>query len=87
MLIGLRELQHHHRPHLWEALAYRIWHLTLRYPWLYRLTLRLARLGLRPLAKEGWLSRLPGSAGGWTAVRDFPAPAARPFHERWKELQ
>jgi L-lactate dehydrogenase complex protein LldF len=86
MLIGLRELQHHGRPSRWEALAYRLWQVVLRRPWLYRLALRCARLVLRPLAKDGWLRRLPGPGAGWTAARDFPAPAARSFRERWKEL-
>jgi L-lactate dehydrogenase complex protein LldF len=86
MLIGLRELQDHHKPNRWEKLAYRLWREVLRRPWLYRLTLRLARLVLRPWAKEGWLQRLPGPVAAWTAARDFPAPAVRSFRERWKEL-
>src|SRR5262245_48733487 len=61
MLIGLRELQHHGKPaHRLERLAYRVWQEVLQRPWLYRLGLRLARWALRPLAKDGWLSRLPG---------------------------
>jgi L-lactate dehydrogenase complex protein LldF len=86
MLIGLRELQHHGKPGRWEGLAYRVWQSVLRRPWLYRLALRCARLVLRPFAKEGWLHRLPGAGAGWTSVRDFPAPAARSFRERWKEI-
>jgi L-lactate dehydrogenase complex protein LldF len=92
MLIGLRELGHHaagaRRRHgvPWERLAYRLWVAVLRRPWLYRLALRAARTALRPLARGGWLGRLPGPGAGWTATRDFPAPAARPFRERWKDL-
>jgi L-lactate dehydrogenase complex protein LldF len=86
MLIGLRELQHEQRPSRWEGMAYRLWAAVLRRPWLYRLALRLARLALRPLAPDGWLRRLPGPGAGWTAARDFPAPAARPFRDRWKDL-
>jgi L-lactate dehydrogenase complex protein LldF len=86
MLIGLRELQHHHGQGRWEGLAYRLWAAVLRRPWLYRLAVRLARLVLRPLNKEGWLTKLPGPGAGWTASRDFPAPAARSFRERWKDL-
>ena len=93
MLIGLRELQHHaaagdRRRHgvPWERLAYRLWAAVLRRPWLYRLALRVARLALRPLARDGWLGRLPGPGAGWTGARDFPAPAARSFRERWEEL-
>lgn len=86
MLIGLRELQHHYKPGRLENLAYRLWKGVLARPWLYRLSLRLARIFLRPLARDGWLSKLPGPGGGWTGVRDFPAPAERSFRDRWKEL-
>lgn len=86
MLIGLRELQHHEKPGRWEELAYRLWCEVLRRPGLYRLALRSARLLLRPLARGGWLKRLPGPGDGWTSIRDFPAPATRSFRERWREL-
>jgi L-lactate dehydrogenase complex protein LldF len=86
MLIGLRELQHEEKPNQWEELAYGFWKEVLKRPWLYRLALRLARLALRPLARDGWLSRLPGPGKGWTTVRDFPAPAARSFRDQWAEL-
>jgi L-lactate dehydrogenase complex protein LldF len=86
MLIGLRELQHHGKKNRWEALAYRVWKEILRRPWLYRIAVRSAGLVLRLWARDGWLSRLPGPGGGWTAARDFPAPAARSFRERWKDL-
>jgi L-lactate dehydrogenase complex protein LldF len=87
MLIGLRELQHHAKPNHMERLAYRVWLEVLQRPWLYRLTLRAVRLFLRPQAKGGWLVKLPGAGAGWTSVRDFPAPAARSFRERWKDLR
>jgi L-lactate dehydrogenase complex protein LldF len=87
MLIGLRELQHHHKPSWGENVAYRLWSYVLRKPWLYRMAVRMARLFLRPLATNGWLRRLPGAGHGWTSVRDFPAPAERSFRDRWKELQ
>ncbi len=86
MLVGLRELQQQAKPNRWERLAYRLWKSVLKRPWLYRLALWSARLVLRPLAREGWLNRLPGPGGGWTENRDFPAPAARSFRERWKEI-
>jgi L-lactate dehydrogenase complex protein LldF len=92
MLIGLRELQHHSRPkgstlaRLGERLAYRVSKEVLRRPWLYRLALSAARLALRPLARDGWLRKLPGPGSRWTAARDFPAPAGTSFRQRWKEL-
>ena len=88
MLIGLRELQHQHHHSGWESLAYRLWGAILRRPWLYRLALRSARWTLRRFAKDGWLTHLPGPGANWTKVRDFPAPAAQSFRQRWKsELQ
>ena len=86
MLIGLREMQHHAMPSRFEDLAYRLWAKVLSRPRLYRLALGAARLFLRPLAREGWLRRLPGPASGWTDNRDFPAPAARTFRDRWKDM-
>src|SRR5207248_916295 len=95
MLIGLRELQHERdagkghtgRRSTWkERLAYRLAREVLTRPWLYRLMLRCARFFLHFGAKDGWLRRMPGAAAGWTQARDFPAPAARSFRERWPEL-
>jgi L-lactate dehydrogenase complex protein LldF len=99
MLIGLRELQHHAQPDAartkasavrhtvsWERLAYRAWKEVLRRPWLYRMALRAARWLTWPLAKDGWLRRLPGPGAAWTQARDFPAPARRSFREQWKKL-
>jgi L-lactate dehydrogenase complex protein LldF len=87
MLIGLRELQHKHKPSRWENFAYGLSKMMLRRPWLYKLSLFLARLVLRPFAKDGWLKKMPGPGSGWTSVRDFPAPAARSFRSRWHELK
>lgn len=86
MLIGLRELQHHAKPNRWERLGYRLWREVLSRPWLYRMALRGARLALRFRANGGWLQKLPGPGAGWTAVRDFPAPAPRSFRELWRKL-
>jgi L-lactate dehydrogenase complex protein LldF len=88
MLIGLRELQTHGKAKksALERLGYGLSAAVLRRPWLYRLTLRATRMLLRPFAHAGWLRRLPGPGAAWTAARDFPAPAARSFRERWIEL-
>lgn len=87
MLIGLRELQHHGKTSRWERLAYRVWAGLLRRPWLYGSVLRLAGLLSRTLTDDAWLRWLPGAGSGWTQARDFPAPAARPFRQRWKQLR
>jgi L-lactate dehydrogenase complex protein LldF len=87
MLIGLREAQHEATKSRWEAFAYGLWRRLLQRPALYRLASRLARFCLRPFAKDGWLKRLPGPGGNWTAARDFPAPAARSFRDQWEDLK
>ncbi len=95
MLIGLRELQHHPQRHRashtrhsipWERLAYLSSKEILKRPWLYRLALRLSRWFVRPFARDGWFKKLPGPGAGWTQVRDFPAPAARSFRDRWDSI-
>src|SRR5215472_2851027 len=87
MLIGLRELQtQESTKSRWEEIAYHLSAAVLRRPWLYRFALRCARLVLRPLARDGWLRHLSGPGAAWTAARDFPAPAARSFRERWPRL-
>jgi len=86
MLIGLRELQHHHKKSQFETWAYRAWCEVMRRPWLYRAALRAARLFSRPFARDGWVRSMPGAPAGWTSVRDLPAPAPRSFRELWKTL-
>jgi L-lactate dehydrogenase complex protein LldF len=86
MLIGLRELRQGSARKRGEKMSYWLWKEIVRRPWLYRLALRTAGLLARAGAKDGWLRRLPGPAAGWTAIRDFPAPASRSFRDRWHEL-
>ncbi len=88
MLIGLRELQQHEKgvKSRWERWAYQLACAVLRRPWLYRLSLRLARAFCWPLARDGWMRRVPGPVAGWTQYRDFPAPARRSFRELWRNL-
>jgi L-lactate dehydrogenase complex protein LldF len=50
-------------------------------PRLYRWAGRAAARLARAVQHEGWITRLPGPLGAWTASRDIPAPAARSFVE------
>jgi L-lactate dehydrogenase complex protein LldF len=88
MLIQLRE-QMHHEPALkspLESLAYRMWAITLRRPWMYRLGSWLAARTLGWWKrKDRWLKRLPGKLHGWTEKRDFPAPAPSRFRDWWDQ--
>ena len=37
--------------------------------------------------RSGWLRKLPGQLGGWTAHRDFPAPAPERFRDWWRRTE
>jgi L-lactate dehydrogenase complex protein LldF len=87
MLIGLRRLQQE-QPRMKsraEKWAYRLSCAVLRRPWLYRLAVKFARLGMGLWARKGWVRSLPGPGAAWTSVRDFPAPARKSFREMWRE--
>jgi len=54
-------------------------------PALYSLAGSALRWWGRLFARKGWIGWLPGPLGGWTATRDFPAPAPRPFSQLWRD--
>jgi len=69
-----------------ERLIFRLWARGLRSPFIYRLIGAMQKFDLRRRAAgTGWVARLPRIAGGWTQVRDMPAPARRSFHQMWKD--
>lgn len=87
MLIKLREQLHSSEmaPSRLESWAYRMWAWSLRSPRLFRWGTWLAtRTVGRMKRRSGWLSWLPGKLGGWTARRDFPAPAPERFRDWWQ---
>jgi L-lactate dehydrogenase complex protein LldF len=45
---------------------------------------RAARLGSRPLRRQGRIERLPWPLSGWTATRDLPEPPAETFRDWWR---
>jgi L-lactate dehydrogenase complex protein LldF len=45
----------------------------------------LGRLGSRWLARRGYIERLPGTLGGWTAMRDLVPVAPQTFREWWRQ--
>ncbi len=50
----------------------------------YEQAQRLARVGQWPLARRGYIERLPGPFAGWTTMRDlFPVPK-QTFREWWR---
>lgn len=70
-----------------ERLIFRLWAWAWSDARRYRLMARLLRLVTRPFSRGGYLTRAPGPLAEWHAGRDFPAPAAEPFHKRWAELE
>ena len=67
------------------AFAMRAFAWTASRPALYRPASRVIRAWLRARARDGWIRALPGLARGWTQSRDFRAPAAKTFQQRWQE--
>jgi L-lactate dehydrogenase complex protein LldF len=65
----------------WIRAAMPIYAAVARRPWLYRWAGRAAAHLARSVQRDGWIRRLPGPLGAWTASRDFPVPAVRSFVE------
>ena len=95
MKIPLPKMMRHWREREYEAklspATYRyglaVWAFFVQRPELYH---RLAAIGMRVLGAfgrgRGRFRSLP-LAGGWTGVRDMPAPQGRSFHSLWAERQ
>ncbi|TBW37211.1 iron-sulfur cluster-binding protein [Siculibacillus lacustris] len=61
-----------------------VWAFFAKRPRLYRWVNRIAATVLTRFAgKRGRIARLP-LAGGWTSVRDMPAPQGGTFQDQWK---
>jgi L-lactate dehydrogenase complex protein LldF len=61
-----------------------LWAFAAKRPWLYRTgAFLMARLLRAVGGKRGHIRSLP-LPRGWFAVRDFPAPQGKTFHELWK---
>jgi L-lactate dehydrogenase complex protein LldF len=50
----------------------------------YEQAQKLARLGQKPLVRDGTISFLPGMLGGWSATRDMPAVPEQSFRDWWR---
>src|SRR5438067_8042817 len=70
-----------------ERAGFRVWAWFAQRPALYGLASKIAVRLLRLLARrDGMISKLP-LASGWTAERDFPAPAGRTFRELYRNFR
>ncbi|HWI62990.1 MAG TPA: LutB/LldF family L-lactate oxidation iron-sulfur protein [Symbiobacteriaceae bacterium] len=70
-----------------ERLLFRLWGWAWSDARRYRWVAALVRAVTAPFARRGYLTVAPGPLAEWHAGRDFPAPAAAPFHQRWAELE
>jgi L-lactate dehydrogenase complex protein LldF len=70
---------------LWVTMGMKALRWTATKPPVFRSAGRAAAWVTRAVARDGWLSRVPGHLSGWTAARDFPAMARESFSERWKK--
>jgi L-lactate dehydrogenase complex protein LldF len=59
------------------------WAIMVKRPWLYRLATRLGAGVLGTLGRRRGRFRSLPLAGGWTSVRDLPAPQGRTFQQQW----
>ena len=86
MLRRWREQQHARRLTSTKSrMMLKLWAMLARRPGLYRAVMGLGVGFMRALAGgRGSLKSLP-FAGGWTAVRDLPAPEGKTFTALWKE--
>jgi len=70
-----------------ESTSIRLWAWVMKRPRAYALGSRLLRWGQVLFARDGWMRKIPiYPASRWTESRDFPALAAKPFRDRWKEI-
>jgi L-lactate dehydrogenase complex protein LldF len=88
MLLEMRNdlLRRGYAPFTWR-IGFKFWRMGMKSKWLYRIGSTMARWFMRIGSKNGWKRSLPMDGKGWTAHRDFPVPASRPFHKRWERLK
>jgi L-lactate dehydrogenase complex protein LldF len=87
MLIKMKgdQVKQHIAP-WYERIVFKVWAATLKHNWTYRLGQSFQRFGMRRLkSRDGWISKMPGPAKGWTDVRDFPVPPKQSFRDLWKQ--
>ncbi len=68
----------------WERQIFKLYTMSMKYSWMYRMSGVMQRLMLRFQAdKEGFVHSAPGPMAGWTDVRDLPAPPRHSFRHWW----
>lgn len=86
MLLNLRAAGHEAgKSPAWLNWGVRGYRMVAAHPALYRWGMKLASVGTRLLARNGWVKKLPPPLNGWTDYREFPAFAPKSFREQWKD--
>jgi L-lactate dehydrogenase complex protein LldF len=67
-----------------ESLAMKLLARTFASRAAYERAQQLVRIGQIPLARAGYIERLPGPLAGWSAMRDLEAVPAQSFREWWE---
>jgi L-lactate dehydrogenase complex protein LldF len=75
------------RPPLLERLTSSAWAWGITNERRYRTAGMLLRWVLKPFVRGEVIRKLPAMGSGWTRFRDFPAPARKPFRERWQDIK
>ena len=83
-----------------DRIFFKIWALSLKKAWTYRLAGKVAGLFMRtrarmgktiknndPYLNRGWIKKVPGPAAGWTEKRDLVTPPSKDFRTWWDEHQ
>ncbi|MFX4301879.1 LutB/LldF family L-lactate oxidation iron-sulfur protein [Alicyclobacillus tolerans] len=70
-----------------ERMAFKGYENIFAKPGRYRLSIKMARKFLSPLAKEGKIRSSFGPLAGWTKSRDFPMLPKQSFREIWPSLK
>jgi L-lactate dehydrogenase complex protein LldF len=73
----------------YEKFIFRLWTIGLSSLPAYVFGQKAQRFAMRHLmkSKDGWITKMPGPAKGWTQMRDFPKPPAKTFRELWDERE
>ena len=70
-----------------ERLAFKGYQIAFSKPGRLSLAMKVARLGQKPLRRDGHIASRIGPLRGWTEGRDAPAVAPFSFRDRWNSLQ
>ena len=86
MLLNLRhQLVERRETHWVERGLFHLWAQIMRHPRAYAVATSLAATFAKLLTRGGWIPKMPPPFHGWTASRDFKAPARHSFRRQWRE--